>query len=57
MSNLNHDHLFENHIGILIAGRTATAWVPESQVSGDVTDYPQMQRCLRCGEQGYVVPA
>ena len=57
---MNHEHTFELHIGIKVFGRRATAWVPWPAVSGPglvADDALEMLRCLKCGEQGYEVPA
>jgi len=57
---VNHEHTFELHIGIKVFGRRATAWVPWPAVSGPglvADDALEMLRCLKCGEQGYEVPA
>lgn len=51
------DHQFEEHAGIKVFNKKGMAWVQLSLVRGGPDDMPTMMICVKCGEQGYEVPA
>jgi len=57
-----HQHEFEEHVGIRFAGERFVGWLPAYKVTGDnlvrdrfTGEVLTMQKCVTCGEQGYVV--
>lgn len=50
------EHEFARHVGIRCFNDKGLAWVQLSLVIGG-EDLPETWMCVKCGEQGYEVPA